>query len=83
MIVMLDYQHNIAKQQKKDVRDGGEERGRVGGRGSEQRGGEQSKARESRTEQREKRGQERAEGRGEEGRREGGRSDDVAEAKGT
>ena len=68
---MLDYQHNIVRQQKKDVKDGGEERGRVGGRETEQRGGEQSKARESRTEQREKREQERAEGRGEEGRRGG------------
>jgi hypothetical protein len=84
MIVMLDYQHNRVRQKKKDVRDGGEQRGGPGG------GGGQSKGRESRgesraNEERAEQNRERREGRRGQRRRgqKGvGGSDDVAEVKG-
>ena len=78
MILMLDYQHNRVRQRKKEVRDGGEQRGRVGEggqrRGESIKGGEskakQGRAEKMRGEQNRTEGEERAENsRGEEGRR--------------
>ena len=70
MIVMLDYQHNIVRQRKKDVGDGGEERGRVGGEGQSRGGeskGKQGRAEQNRESRKGRRGQRAEEKRREEG----------------
>jgi hypothetical protein len=73
MIVMLDYQHNIVRQRKKDVRDGGEEReGREKGVRAKDGKAKEGRAKQSKGEQNGTEEAERAgEGRGEEGRRGG------------